>query len=102
MAQSRKPKLSRRAKAVWAGRGNHGIDSEVPSDVYEEIRSAEQYPRRQQLLFDLTNMRDDGLEWFWSRWRGNVRPERDADISRLRDELRSFWKDPTSSDTHII
>src|ERR1035437_2265458 len=47
-------------------------------------------------------MRDDVLEWFWSRWEFKIRPERNSDISRLRDELRSVWKKPKGNNEQII
>ena len=102
MAQSRKPKLSRRAKAVWADRGDQRFNSELPGDVSEEIQVEEEYPLRQRLLLDLTNMRNDGLEWFQWRWQFKIRPERDKDISRLRNELRAVWKDPRGDDAYNI
>ena len=45
---------------------------------------------------------DDGLDWFWSRWEFKIRPERNSDISQLRDELRAVWKDPKGNDEYII
>src|ERR1035441_288157 len=104
MAQARKPKLSRQAKTAWDSSGHQWLKSELselPSSIFHEILLADEYPRRQQLLFDLANMRDDGLEWFWSKWYYRIRPELVADVIRLKNELRHVWKEKRASHVDV-
>jgi hypothetical protein len=96
MAQSRMPKLSRRAEAVWVSpTDDRFMESmkDLPGGLYAEIHLAQMYPFRRRLLLDLVNMRDDGEKWFWQTWERAVRPELGADVLRLRDELRTIWED---------
>ena len=102
MAQSRKPKLSRRAKAVQASSGGHELISKLPRNIREEIDLANRYPMRQNLLLDLANMRDDGEVWFWQRWGREIRPELNRDLFRLREELRGVWNKPRDGSADII
>jgi len=106
MAQSRKPKLSRQAKAFWTRSGNDWmndwIKSRPPQLIWKEIHFAEQYPYRQQILLDLANMIGDGLERFWWEWEFRIRPEWTVDLFRLRDELRIVWKERNAPTVNSI
>jgi hypothetical protein len=45
----------------------------------------------EKLLFDLANLRDDGVQWFSRRWGRRVSIGNDDDPIRLRDDLRKVW-----------
>ena len=102
MAQPRKPKLSRRARAAWASRGDCELWTKLPTDIREEIDLVEGYPLRQNLLLDLVNMRNDGELWFWQRWKNVIRPELGRDLFQLRAGLRHIWNKPSDGSVDII
>lgn len=51
------------------------------------------YDTRQQLLSEVANMQeDDGIAWFWRKWRSKLWPETPHELIGIKDELRMIWR----------
>jgi len=102
MVQSKKPKLSSRARKLLQeiSVDNFALLKAVFSghaDVAEEALLLATYPERQRLLVDVANLRDEKATlWFWKKWIGWIRPERNRDLIQISDELRTVWRRPES------
>ena len=56
---------------------------------------------RKELLFDLANLRDDGLAFFHNKWKHLYQFYRDEDVLARRDELRLLWTHRLYQATHV-
>jgi hypothetical protein len=80
MAQARKPKLSRQAKAAWASSRDRELWAKLPTEIREEINLAKGYSLRQNI----------------------IRPELGRDLFQLRAGLRHIWNKPNNGSEDII
>jgi hypothetical protein len=102
LAQRQKPKLSSAGRELKVRAEadpfvGFGRLCGTPPELIDEVLLFDTFPMRRRALTDLANLRDAAaIAWFWGRWAGRIRLERQEDIMGLRDELRAIWNKPDS------
>jgi hypothetical protein len=83
---------STKIKAVIRDESEPRVQAERGFRYLEDRLERRLYAERERLLLDVANLRgQDGVSWFWRRWRW-LWPETPSDLIELRDELQEVWR----------